>query len=73
MANYAVIREGYVINLTQWDPEATPNWVYPFPHDSIVLDPNKNAGIGDWYEESEGIFYRPLSVPPDVPEELQNP
>jgi hypothetical protein len=34
-------------------------------------DTDFKAGIGDWYEASEGIFYRPLSTPPDVPEELQ--
>jgi len=28
-------------------------------------------GIGDWYEESEGIFYRPIGkTPPDYPTEI---
>lgn len=25
------------------------------------------AGIGDWYEASEGVLYRPLTTPPDSP------
>jgi hypothetical protein len=32
------------------------------------FDEQENVGIGDWYEEAEGIFYRPINgVPPDSP------
>lgn len=39
-------------------------------NDLIIEDINNNVGIGDWYEEVEGIFYKPLSIPPDLPDEL---
>jgi len=71
MAQYAVIKEGYVLNVVEWDPVAAPDWTYPFTHDSVVLDANGNAGIGDWYETAESIFYRPINAqPPDWPQEL---
>ncbi len=55
-----------------WDG-ITP-WTYPLPHDTIMEDKDFSAGIGDWYEEAEGIFYRPINaLPPDIPEELQPP
>jgi hypothetical protein len=69
MKYWLIIKDNYVINKVTWDG-VTP-WTYPMPHDSIMEDTDFNAGIGDWYEASEGIFYRPLSTPPDVPEELQ--
>jgi hypothetical protein len=33
----------------------------------MVPDPDAVITIGDWYEASEGIFYRPLTTPPDYP------
>lgn len=68
MKLWLIIRQNYVINKVVWDGE-TP-WTYPAPHDLILEDKDGNAGIGDWYEATEGIFYRPLSTPPDVPAEL---
>lgn len=65
---WLVIKDGYVINRVTWD--GITNWVYPFPHDLVIEDINNNVGIGDWYDEAEGIFYKPLSIPPDWPEEL---
>jgi hypothetical protein len=71
MARYAVIKSGYVLNVVEWDPVAAPDWTYPFTHDSLVLDANGNAGIGDWYKAAQGIFYRPINAqPPDWPQEL---
>lgn len=42
--------------------------------DDYVLAENEREdidqciGIGDWYEASEGVFYRPVNaVPPDSP------
>lgn len=72
MARYAIIKAGYVLNVVEWDPVNAPDWTYPFTHDSVVLDANGNAGIGDWYEAAEDIFYRPINAqPPDWPDELK--
>jgi hypothetical protein len=64
---WLIIRNGYVINRIVWGGE---NWTYPHPHDTIIEDVDMNVDIGDWYEEVEGIFYKPLSTPPDWPEEI---
>jgi hypothetical protein len=66
---YAILKDGYVINRILADEMPT----YPFPHDSIYEDVEGITYIGDWYEEAEGIFYRPVNgTPPDVPNELNN-
>jgi hypothetical protein len=67
MARIAIIRGGYVINVIEADPE----YVYPHPHDLAIEDPTENIGPGHYYEASEGIFYLPMSTPPDLPAELQ--
>ena len=48
-----------------WDG-VTP-YQYPFPYDTMMEDTTYSIGIGDWYEPTENIFYRPLSIPPDFP------
>lgn len=49
--------------------DSTPD--YPHAHDWIFEDVECYTHIGDWYEESEQLFYRPVNgVPPDVPTEL---
>jgi len=64
---YVVIKENYVIDRIL--AEETPN--YPYPHDLVMEDVDMNIHIGDWYEEAEGLFYRPVTgTPPDVPSEL---
>lgn len=65
MKYWCVIKNNYVIDYIIWDG-ITP-YVYPFDHDSIIEDTERLAGIGDWYESSENIFYRPLKTPPDSP------
>jgi hypothetical protein len=63
---WLVIKDNYVIDYVVWDG-VTP-YVYPFPHDLLKEDIDRIAGIGDWYEMSEDIFYRPLGkTPPDFP------
>jgi len=63
-----IIKDNYVINRIVADSD----FVYPFPHDLMIEDVDTNIHIGDWYEESEGIFYRPITAtPPDVPDELK--
>lgn len=64
---YAIIKGGYVIDRILADE--MPD--YPHPHDWIFEDVECYTYIGDWFEESEGLFYRPVNgVPPDVPTEL---
>lgn len=65
---YAIIKGSYVID--RIISETTPT--YPFPHDLIMEDTIGYTHIGDWYEEAEGIFYRPINaIPPDVPDEIK--
>jgi hypothetical protein len=61
---YVIIKSNYVIDRIIADA----GFVYPHPHDFMLQDTELNLHIGDWYEESEGIFYRPINgVPPDYP------
>lgn len=63
-----IIKNNYVIDRIVADSD----FVYPFPHDLMIEDSDTNIYIGDWYEEEEGIFYRPVNaIPPDVPDELK--
>jgi hypothetical protein len=63
-----IIKNNYVIDRIVADSD----FVYPHPHDLMIEDSDTNIYIGDWYEESEGIFYRPINaIPPDVPDELK--
>lgn len=68
---WLIIKNNYVINKVVWDGET--DWTYPGEHDLIIEDVNQNIGIGDWYEEVEGLFYRPMGIPPDWPDELKPP
>jgi hypothetical protein len=63
---YAIIKQNYVIDKITWDQQMYPDYVYPFTYDYIIEDINENINIGDWYESTENIFYRPLSTPPDL-------
>ena len=66
-----IIKDNYVINRVVVDPDVP--YTYPFPHDSVIDDDNLQFGIGDWYEETENLLYRPIGgIPPDWPAELQN-
>ena len=63
-----IVKDNYVIDRIV----AGSDFVYPNPHDLMVEDTDTNIHIGDWYEESVGIFYRPINdIPPDVPDELK--
>jgi hypothetical protein len=65
---YVIVKGGYVIDRILADQ----GFVYPHPHDLMIEDENRVVAIGDWYEEEEGIFYRPVNaIPPDVPDELK--
>lgn len=65
-----IIRNNYVINRIVIAEEDVPNFTYPLAHDLQIVDTNLNVHIGDWYEEAEGLFYRPIGTPLDWPEEL---
>jgi hypothetical protein len=65
MARWAIIKSNYVIDVIIWDG-ITP-YQYPGNYDTMVEENTENVGYGDWYEASEGIFYHPLSTPPDFP------
>jgi hypothetical protein len=63
-----IVKDNYVIDRIV----ASSDFVYPNPHDLMIEDTDTNIHIGDWYEESEGIFYRPINdIPPDIPDELK--
>jgi hypothetical protein len=62
---WCVLKDNWVIDRVLWDG-ITP-WEYPSPYDIIIEDTDESLAIGDWYEQVEGIFYRPLKTPPDYP------
>ena len=63
-----IIKNNYVIDRIV----AESDFIYPHPHDLMIEDSDAKIYIGDWYEESENIFYRPITgLPPDLPIELQ--
>jgi hypothetical protein len=70
---HLIIKENYVIQRIMLDPEQSSEYVYPFDHDLMIEDAKQSVSIGDWYEEVEGLFYRPIGIPPDWPKELQPP
>ena len=69
MARIAIIKGGYVINVVE--VEQAEGYTYPNSHDATVIHHRENVGIGDWYATNEDVFYRPLSTPNDLPEELK--
>ena len=60
-----MLKSNYVIDIIPWDG-VTP-YDYPYNYDTMIEDTDYNTTIGDWYEPTEGIFYHPLSTPPDFP------
>lgn len=63
----AIIKDHYVVARVM----AGPGYVYPYPHDLAIQDDIGATHVGDWYQEDEGIFYRPITgTPPDWPTEL---
>jgi hypothetical protein len=62
---YLIIKNNYVINRVLGEPVEHDG-------DTLLPDTNESISIGDWYEESEGVFYRPQSKPqdPNLPEEI---
>lgn len=64
---FVIVKNNYVVDRIIADASFT----YPHPHDVMLEDVGACIHIGDWYEEAEGIFYRPITgTPPDWPTEL---
>lgn len=70
---FVVIKDNYVINRIVVAEADAATYTYPLPHDLLLEDVDLNLYIGDWYEEAEGIFYRPIGNPEDWPDELKPP
>jgi hypothetical protein len=70
MANWLIIKSNYVIDVVQWNPESAPDWDWGGEYDLKMEDPIGCVSIGDWWESDENIFYKPLSIPPDWPDEI---
>ena len=58
-ARYAIVRDGVVWSVTEWDAEAAPNWTPPFG-EAIQCD--ETVAAGDEYDG--GTFSRPTPVVP---------
>lgn len=65
---YCIIKNNYVVSRIVADD--IKYVVYPFEYDLIIEDAEGSTHIGDWYEEDEKLFYRPVGIPPDWPDKL---
>ncbi len=54
---YAMVKDNVVYNTCLWNGSLE---TWQPPDDGTIMIANDWAGIGDWWEESEGIFYRAL-------------
>lgn len=61
---YAVVVNNEVVNVTLWDGD-TNTWQ---PPQGALMIQTDSAVIGDWWEEAEGIFYRPIVPAPAIEE-----
>ena len=57
---WLILKSNYVIDVILWDG-ITP-YDYPHDYDIMVEDTIGVVTVGDWYEVSEGVFYRPINV-----------
>ena len=54
---YAMVKNNSVYDVCLWDGDLA-RWQPP--NDGTIMIANEWASPGDWYEESEGRFYRPM-------------
>lgn len=54
---YAMVKDNLVYNVCLWDGNLA---TWQPPDDGTVMIANEYAGIGDWWEEAEQRFYRPI-------------
>jgi len=65
---FVIVKDNYVVDRIIADE----SYSYPHQHDFMIEDAGACICIGDWYEEVEGIFYRPINgTPPDLPDEIK--
>ena len=65
---YAMVKDNVVYNTCLWDGSLE---TWQPPDDGTLMIANDWAGIGDWWEESEGRFYRAIPNNEDVAQEQQ--
>ena len=63
---WVLIHQNYVVNRVTTDGE---EYINNDPNLLVIEDPENIIYIDDWYESIEGIFYRPLKLPPDYPKD----
>lgn len=54
---YAMVKDNIVYDTCLWDGSFE---TWQPPDDGTLMIANDWAGIGDWWEESEGRFYRAI-------------
>lgn len=54
---YVMVKDNVVYNSILWDGDIN---TWQPPDDGTLVIENGSAGIGDWWEESEQRFYRPI-------------
>ena len=54
---YAMVKDNIVYNVCLWNGDLT---TWQPPDDGTIMIANDWAGIGDWWEEAEQRFYRPI-------------
>lgn len=62
---WLILKSNYVVDVIIWD--GVTSFQYPNEYDTMMEDTTYDIGIGDWYEPTENVFYRPLTTPPDYP------
>lgn len=55
---YLIIKDNYVINTIEWDG-VTP-YTYPFDHDLMLWDQSESVAIGDYYDQTDNTFWKPV-------------
>lgn len=61
-----MIKDNIVYNTIVWNGDIN---TWQPPDDGTVLVENNSVDIGDWWEESEQRFYRPIPNNDDIPTE----
>lgn len=54
---YVLVKDNVIYNSILWDGDLN---TWQPPEDGTVVIQNSSAGIGDWWEEAEQRFYRPI-------------
>ena len=54
---YAMVKNNIVYNTIVWNGDSN---IWQPPDDGTLMIENGTASIGDWWEESEQRFYRPI-------------